>query len=119
MAKIHVLEAGAVNTYRVAVHIATPAGNNSAGVAWSAAVANSGRANTVLSEGNGPGQISTAEMNQIQNGSLIEGVFDFTDNPADDAATRNARLDQVATQTTNELLARYQRELKYWGATRS
>ena len=118
MSRLHVLE-GAGGVYRIVVHNATPAGNNSAGVAWSAALINSGNNTTTMVTGTGPGQITSAEAGQIAAGTVIEGVFTFTDNPAWTAAQRNAALDAMATQTINETLARLADQLKWFGAVRT
>lgn len=119
MAKIHVLEGNTNNLYTVAVHATTPAGNNAAGTAWSDAIKNSGRATSILTVGNGPGQIATNEMNQITAGTIIEASFQWGDDPAWTNAQRQADLDLRATQLTTELLARYQAELRYFGFTRT
>ena len=118
MARIHVLTGGN-NLYQVVVHETTPAGNNSAGVSWATAAKNAGFAVTVMSEGNGPGQISTAEKNQVESGALLEGVFSFQDDPNYTPAQRNAALDQVANQTIAELVALRSGQLKWFGATRN
>lgn len=118
MARIHVLDCIGVDLYVVVVHDATPTGNNSTGVPWSTAVINSGRAFTVLTEGTGPGQISTSEKASVENGTILEGVFHFQDNPSWNAATRAAMLDSVANACIAELQARYAKELKFYGATR-
>lgn len=119
MAKIHVLELSGNNVYTVVVHATTPAGNNGAGTAWSVAVANSGRNTTIMAVGNGAGQITQAEANQIAAGTIIEGVMQWGDDPAWTNAQRIADLDLQANQLVTELLARYQEELKYFGFTRN
>ena len=120
MSKIHVLTGSGSNLYTVVVHIAAPVGNNSAGVSWVDALKNSGRATeSLLTVGNGAGQITQAELNQIQAGTLIEGAFQWGDNPGWTNAQRIADLDIRATQLTNELLARYAAELKFFGFVRS
>lgn len=119
MAKIHVLDGNTNNTYTVVVHAPTPAGNNAAGTSWATAIQNSGRNVSVLVTGNGAGQITTAELNQVQNGSLIEAVFQWGDDPSWTNTQRQADLDLRATQLTNELLSRYQLELRYFGFTRT
>lgn len=119
MAKIHVLQGGTSNVYTVVVHANTPAGNNSAGVAWADAIKNSGRATSILTVGTGPGQIQNSEMNSITNGQIIEGNFQWGDDPSWDNTQRLADLDLRATQLVNELLDRYGKELKYFGFTRS
>lgn len=119
MAKIHVLEGGGNNLYQVVVHTPAPAGNNSAGVAWSVAIANSGHATSQMPVGNGPGQIAQAELNQVEAGSVIEGSFPWQDNPAWTPAERAADLDLRANQMAAELSARYQANLNYFGMTRA
>ncbi len=119
MAKIHVLTGGGQNVFTVVVHIAAPAGNNSAGVSWADALKNSGRAMSILTVGTGAGQIQQNEMNSILNGSLIEGSFQWGDDPAWTNQQRIEDLDLRATQLTTELLARYGQELKYFGFVRA
>lgn len=119
MAKIHVLHGAGGNAFMVTVHIATPAGNNSAGVLWSDAIKNAGLNNTIMTVGTGPGQISQSEADAIAAGTVIEGVFPWGDNPNWSNAERIADLDVRATQLTNELLAKYGQDLKYFGFTRS
>lgn len=118
MAKIHVLSGDINNSYTVAVHATTPAGNNSAGTPWADAIKNSGRATSILTVGTGPGQISQNEFNQITGGTVIEASFQWDDNPMWTNAERQTDLDLRATQLTTELLERYSRELKYFGFTR-
>lgn len=119
MAKIHVLQGAGINTFTVVVHATTPNGNNSAGVAWSDAVKNSGRATSILTVGTGAGQILQNEMNSITNGAIIEGSFQWGDDPSWTNAQRTADLDLRAQQLVDELLARYGQELKYFGFTRT
>ncbi len=119
MAKIHVLSVSINNVYTVVVHAPTPAGNNGAGVSWATAVQNSGRATSILTVGNGAGQIGQNEMNQITSGSIIEGVLPWGDDPTWTNQQRLDDLDLRATQLTTELLARYQAELRYFGFTRT
>lgn len=119
MAKIHVLTGNLTNRYTVCVHADTPAGNNSAGIAWSDAVKNSGRARSILTVGTGPGQIQQNEMNSITNGTIIEAVLQWDDNPAWNDTERLADLDTRATQLVNETLDRYGKELKFFGFTRT
>lgn len=119
MAKIHVLSGNTNNQYTVVVHATTPPGNNAAGTPWADAIKNSGRATSILTVGNGPGQIQTNEMNQITSGALIEASFAWGDDPAWNDTQRQADVDLRATQLTAELLARYALELKYFGFSRT
>lgn len=119
MSKIHILAGSGLGVYTAIVHIPTPTGSNSAGVLWTDVVKNSGRTKTIMSVGIGPGQITQSEVDQMVAGTLIEGSFQWQDDPNLSAAARTADLDLRATQLTNELLARYAVELKYFGVTRS
>jgi len=118
MARLHVLDRTRPETYRIVVHEVTPAGNNSAGVTWVSAIVASGRNQSILTVGNGPGQIGQNEMNSILAGTVIEASFEFQDDPAWSPAERTAALDQVAGQTIAEMLAQYSADLKWYGATR-
>src|SRR5262245_49402651 len=117
MARLHILEQSGLNLYRVVVHAPTPNGNNSAGVAWTDAIKNSGLAQTVLSVGNGPGQITTAEANTVSNGTVIEAPFLWEDNPSWTNQERQADLNSRAINIVNEVTADLQRKLKFFGFT--
>ena len=117
MARIHVLSGGTNNVYQAVVHANTPAGNNSAGTPWADAIKNSGRATTVMEIGNGPGQISQSESNNIAAGTVIEGTFAWGDDPAWTTQQRVSDLNLRASQLVTELLDQYQRELRFFGAT--
>jgi hypothetical protein len=120
MAKFHVLTAsGGPDTYLVVVHAPAPVGNNAAGVAWSDAIKNSGRGMTMMTVGTGPGQISNTEANQIAAGTVIEDSFAWQDDPAWTNPERIAYVDTMAVQLMAELTARLQRDLKYFGYTRT
>lgn len=119
MSKIHVLEGGINGIYQAVVHVATPVGNNEASVSWADAIKNSGRAQTVMTVGNGSGQITSNEANQVNNGAIIEGVFSWQDDPSWTVAQRIADLDVRAQQMADDLLRRYEAELRYFGFTRS
>lgn len=77
MSNIHVLER-TNGLYRMAFHIAVPAGNNSAGLAWQSVLLKSGvGGTTILVDGDGTGTdggISTAEKASIAAGSVYEIV---------------------------------------------
>jgi hypothetical protein len=69
--------------------------------------------------GNGPGQITQSELNQVQAGTVIEGTFPWQDNPAWTDQERADDLTLRANQMTAELLASYQQDLKFFGRTQS
>lgn len=116
MSRLHILTGDANNTFIVICHAPTPIGNNAAGVAWNTAVANALKPVTRMSVGNGPGQITTAESNQIATGDVLEVSFQFIDDPSWSTPTRTAQLNLIATdavaRTQNELAAK----LKWFGA---
>lgn len=117
MARMHILRGGAPDTYQVVVHAPTPAGNNSAGVAWSTALQNSGLAKSALTVGNGAGQITNAENNQVTAGTVIEAQVVWQDDPA---WTNQQRLDDLnarAALAVDQQTAEYGRILKYFGYT--
>ena len=118
MSRIHILRCSGNNVYQAVVHETTPNGNNTAGIPWSVAIKNAGLAVTIMTEGNNSGQITTAEKNNVENGSVIEGVFTFQDDPTQSVAARNAYLDSVANACIAELIARLQEQLKLFGYTR-
>jgi hypothetical protein len=115
--RMHILQATGPNLYSVVVHAPTPAGNNSAGVAWSTAIQNAGLAGTSMETGNGAGQISTNEANQVAAGTVIEAQFAWGDDPNWTTAQRLADLSLRATQAVDEVLAAYSAKLKWFGQT--
>ena len=117
MARMHILQQTNPNRYDVVVHAPTPAGNNDAGVSFATAMVNAGLATTRMANGNGAGQITTAEMNQVQSGALIETSFPWDDNPAWTNAERLADLNIRATQAVNAVIAEYSARLKQFGRT--
>lgn len=120
MSNIHVLERSS-SGYRVALHIAVPAGNNAAGTAWSSVAIKSGRGGrTVLADGTGTdGGIAAAEKTTITNGTVLEVVDVVT--PPDDANTAakiNAWLDGYFAAKSTEVLADIQAQLSQYGRVR-
>ena len=115
MSRIHILQQADNNVYNVVVHAPVPAGNNAAGVPFATAILNAGLANTTMTVGTGPGQISSAEAAQVTAGTVLEAPFQWEDNPAWDNATRNADLNLRAQQAVDAVLADYGARLKYFG----
>ncbi len=68
--------------------------------------------------GTGAGQIANTESNAIAAGTTIEASFQYQDT-ATTQAERLTALDLLATQYINELVARYQAELRYFGLIRT
>ncbi len=120
MANIHVLDRQG-NGWRVAVHIAVPAGNNAAGLAWATALLRSGNGGTtVLPDGDGTGgTVSAAEKTSVTNGTVLE-VLDVAAPPsnATTAVAINAWLDAYHAAKVAEVQARLQTELQQYGRTR-
>jgi hypothetical protein len=71
MSAIHVLER-LDERFHCVVHKAIPAGNNAAGFSWKSVCLAAGMNKTVLAEGTGPGQISTAEKASVLAGDTLE-----------------------------------------------
>lgn len=69
--------------------------------------------------GNSPGFITQAEANQIGTGAVIEGQFQWDDDPTWTNAERAADLDLRANQMIAELQDRYVAMFKFFGFTRS
>ncbi len=115
--RMHILQSSGLNLYTVIVHAPTPAGNNSAGVAWSTAIQNAGLAGTQMTVGNGAGQITSNESNQVSAGTVIEASLPWEDNPAWDAATRLADLNARAAIAVNSAIADLSARLKWFGQT--
>lgn len=118
MSNIHVLAGVQKNVYTVVVHLTVPNGNNAAGTSWATAIVNAGLNRTQLATGNGPGQIATAEANQILSGAVIEGSFQWGDDPNLTVPQRQASLDQAASQLQAEMTAKLQADLRYFGFVR-
>lgn len=117
MARLHILTGSYDGIYDVVVHSVVPAGNNSAGVSWQTALSNSGLNTSRMPTGNGPGQISSSEANQVAAGSVLETSFIWQDSPFWDDAQRTADLATRATQAVTEAQDVFQHRLKLFGRT--
>jgi len=118
MANLHVLTGNAASgQYRVIGHVATPAGNNSAGVSWATAIKNGIVPVTSLAIGSGSGAITTAEANNVANGTIIEFEFTWQDHDEWDIATKQADLNAKWTAAKDVRLAELQNQLKLFGYT--
>lgn len=117
MSRMHILQQAGINVYNVVVHAPTPAGNNSAGVSWATAIQNAGMGVTQLRVGNGPGEITQNEANQVSGGTLIEAMFQWGDDPAWTNAQRTADLNIRAQQAVDSVTADISRQLKFFGFT--
>jgi hypothetical protein len=115
--KLHVLDGNYTGNFQIVVHGATPAGNNSAGFSWQSVILASNKNTSVLTVGSAPGQTTQAEMDAILAGTVLEGVFEFTDNAAWTNQQRIDELNLQATQCFNNVLNRYAQQLKWYGST--
>ncbi len=120
MADMHVLK-GDGATWRVAMHIAIPPANNAAGIPWPLALVNSGRATTILPDGDGTaGTIDATEKAAILAGDVLEHVEEFRIESGGSSATEVlAALRQFYFAKLGQVTADLQRTLKYFGATES
>ncbi len=105
--------------YTVVFHCATPAGNNSPGLAYSAVLLLSGQGGrTVLPDGDGTGTdggISTAEKASITAGTLVE-VIDSVVPPAGlSGAALLTWLDTHFTTRQAEVQGQITARLAQWG----
>ena len=112
MANIHVLESPAPGRFRVAYHVAIPATNNAAGVAWRTAIVNSRDATrpvSVLPDGDGTnGTISAAEKAQLTSGAVYEVV-------REEKGQTGAGINAMFAQRSAEVLAALQARLAQFG----
>src|SRR3954468_16959051 len=119
MPSVHVLTNAGGQNYSFITHIAVPAGNNAVGTSWKICwLASFGTSSpkSTLMVGNGAGQISQTEAAQILSGDLLEfGPFQFTDDSTLTAATRNAMIDAIAMQLTNQALSDFRDQFRYYG----
>lgn len=120
MSNIHQLERTGNNRYRVVFHIAVPAGNNAAGVAWASVMKNSGRGGTtILVDGAGTGTdggIATAEKTNITNGTVYEYVTEI-DTQGQSGASLLTLVNAAYALAVTEIQAKLQAELGSFGRT--
>lgn len=117
MSKIHVLTADITGNYQVAIHTQTPSGNNSAGISWKVSGLNSNLIGiTILTEGTGAGQITTAEKATIVSGDVIEIIANI---PAEFGGATSSSLNEMANNVINEYITKLSKQLKYFGYTQN
>ncbi len=129
MADMHVLT-GDGNRYRVVMHFDVPAGNNSAGVAWSDAVpksaglgelGNPATPKTILRDGDGTGAtIDATEKTAVESGAMFEHVADFLiESSGFTPLEVRAALRYFYAREKAGVQAAMQRELKWFGTAES
>jgi hypothetical protein len=103
------------------MHIDVPAGNNSAGTAWTVVILNSGIGGTTrLADGAGTGgTISSAEKTSITSGTVYEVEQLVSLPPGMNATQANAFLDALHAAKVTEVQAQIQQRLPYFGYTRT
>ncbi|MBU2118642.1 MAG: hypothetical protein KJ954_13730 [Alphaproteobacteria bacterium] len=115
MAKIHILEADHEGNYRMVIHSPIPTGNNFIGLSWKIVGLASGMlGSTILTEGTGIGQITTAEKAQINSGDLKETVVTVK---AESGGGTIASINAMVYSAISDDRAKLQRQLKYYGFT--
>ena len=114
MSKIHILNSDNAVSYRVAIHFATPSGNNTIGKSWKAcALANADIGSTILEVGTGPGDVAQAEYDDIIAGDVVELVRFIK--PGLDPT--NAAVEALCDIEIASWQADLARVLKYYGHT--
>lgn len=120
MSTVHVLEQNN-GEFRCVLHFAVPAGNNSAGLTWKAVGLASGRTGTTrLTEGTGPGQITTSEKAQVVSGDVVEFESMLrAESGGLTGALLGATVDAMATAAIAAYQAEFARTFKWYGAVRA
>ena len=110
--KIHILESNNKNSYRIVIHFAITAGNNSVGKTWKSVGLESGKTgSTILDVGTDPSNITQTEKDNITSGDVVEVVCNV-DTPA-----TNTAVEALADIAITEWQADMSRILKYFGHT--
>lgn len=121
MSDIHILTGDGLNKWTAIFHIAIPSQNNPVGINYRTALINSGIGGTsIMIEGPGDGQISTAELGQIAAGEIYEHVIPLLiESGGTSGAERQAMVRAQYTKAKNAVIADLQSRLKYFGYTES
>jgi hypothetical protein len=114
MAKIHVLDSDGNGVYRVVLHTPVAGGNNSAGHAWTDVVVAAGLNTSILPEGTGIGEISTAELADITAGNVLEIVSSIN---AESGGATAGSLTALANQIIADRTAQLAQKYKFFGYT--
>lgn len=109
--KIHILEK-TNSSYRIAIHFATPIGDNEVEKSWKSVGLASGKiGSTILEVGIEPSNITQVEHDSIIAGDVIEIVKDIN-TPAN-----NVAVEALADILINEFKVNMSNSLKYYGHT--
>ena len=114
MSKIHIFNSDGNGKYNAVLHTPVPAGNNSAGIPWSTVVINAGLAKTVLTVGNGAGQMTAVEKAEIDAGTTIELVAKLN---VESGGATSASILALANTAISEFKSGFSAEYKYYGYT--
>ena len=114
---IHILSGDGRGQWTMVCHFAVPDILNEVGIGYRQVLINSGLGGmSQMVEGTGPGQISTAELAQIEAGEIYEYVQSW---PAESGATTNAEMlaDVRAEYARLQpfVLIKLQERLRYYG----
>lgn len=114
MSKIHLLGSDNNYGYKVAIHFATPAGNNSVGESWKACgLAEGSTGTTILTVGTAPGNITQTEYDSIIAGDTIEIIRTIMPG----TSPTNAAVEALVDIRISEYQASMASTLKYYGHT--
>jgi hypothetical protein len=104
------------NSVQIAYHIPIPSANNLVGINYQVAIINSGiGGRTILATGTGPGQITSADLALIQNGSLFEYVEQLAIDPSKTLPQLSALVNARFSALTASVQATLQKQLAYFG----
>lgn len=116
MADMHVLAGNGLYRWTLVMHFPVPDTNNDVGVNYRTALINSGLGGTNMTEGTGPGQITTAERVLIDAGEIYEHSIQFL---AESGATTLPELLAAAREAyareESRVTAELQKRLRYYG----
>lgn len=121
MSDIHVLGGDGLGKWTVVLHFPVAVGNNNAAVSYRTALVNSGRGGTTaLTEGTGPGEISTAELGDIQAGEVYEHSVSFlAESGATDDAEMWSEVQALFAREQTPTLDWLKKRLRYYGKSGS
>jgi hypothetical protein len=111
MAKVHIGKQLSAGRFQAVIHYDVPTGNNSAGKSWQDCIA-AGNPTTVLEEGTGVGQITTAEKADVESGAVVEIVYSVL---ADSGGALLATVNALVAVLINNDKDQKQFEFKYFG----
>lgn len=115
MSKIHILEGNNNKSYKLAIHFAVPAGNNSVGKSWKSVGLVSGMiGSTVLEVGTEPSNITQTEYDQIIAGDVIEIIKNIS---VDSGEPTNTGAEALVDILINEYKVNMSKILAYFGHT--